>query len=33
MNLCETLSFETLPAAMARMRDRKTTGRVVVLVA
>jgi len=29
----ETLSFETLPAAMARMRDRKTTGRVVVLVA
>ncbi|HIG69999.1 MAG: zinc-binding dehydrogenase [Myxococcales bacterium] len=28
----ETTTFDAIPAAMARMRDRKTTGRVVVLV-
>ena len=28
----ETTTFDVLPAAMERMRDRKTTGRVVVLV-
>jgi NADPH2:quinone reductase len=28
----ETVTFQDLPAAMARMRDRKTTGRVVVLI-
>ena len=25
----ETISFEELPAAMARLRDRKTTGRII----
>lgn len=28
----ETVSFMDLPAAMARMRDRKTTGRVVIML-
>jgi NADPH:quinone reductase-like Zn-dependent oxidoreductase len=29
----EVVDFEALPAAMTRMRDRQTTGRVIVRVA